>query len=66
MSDKRIRVNAYLTTELNDYLTKSASDFGMSKSAFLTMVIQSYKQQSNTINALDRLILELDNRKNDF
>lgn len=49
---KRARINIYLVQELKDYVDEEARRFGLSTSAFMTMVIQNYKNQSNALSSI--------------
>ena len=49
---ERGRINVYLTQELKDYVDNSAKQFGVSTSAFMTMIIQNYKQQNEAMKAM--------------
>lgn len=49
---KRGRINIYLVQELKDYVDEEARRFGLSTSAFMTMVIQNYKNQSNALSSI--------------
>ena len=48
----RGRINVYLSSDLKEYVDSSAKNFGVSTSAFMTMIIQSYKQQSEAMKVM--------------
>lgn len=52
----RDRLNVYLVPELNEYLHNQAEAYGMTVSAYLTMVIQQYRQQSSLIENIPRML----------
>ena len=62
---KRARMNIYLVQELKDYVDTQARNFGLSTSAYMTMLIQNYRLQTDAlanmsnveemINKLERL-----------
>lgn len=52
---KRARINIYLVQELKDYVDEEARRFGLSTSAFMTMVIQNYKTQNSAVNGIGDL-----------
>lgn len=56
---ERGRINIYLTKELKDYVDNSAREFGISTSAFMTMMIQNYKQQNEAIKVMGDMNLIL-------
>ena len=49
---ERGRINVYLAQELKDYVDNSARQFGLSTSAFMTMIIQNYKQQNEAMKVM--------------
>lgn len=49
---KRGRINIYLAQHLKDYVDYKAKDFGLSTSAFMTMIIQQYKMQDEAMRAM--------------
>lgn len=49
---KRGRVNIYLAQHLKDYVDSKAKEFGLSTSAFMTMIIQQYKVQDEAVTAM--------------
>lgn len=57
---KRARMNIYLVQELKDYIDEEARRFGLSTSAFMTMVIQNYKTQNNAVSGIGDLKNMLD------
>ena len=67
---KRARMNIYLVQELKDYVDEEAIRFGMSTSAFMTMLIQNYKMQNialssaNDMNGLVALVNALNAHSN--
>ena len=67
---KRARMNIYLVQELKDYVDGEAIRFGMSTSAFMTMLIQNYKMQNialssvNDVNGLVALVNALNSNSN--
>lgn len=51
-NNKRARMNIYLVQELKDYVDSEAKNFGMSTSAYMTMIIQNYRMQNNALNSM--------------
>lgn len=63
-SEKLTRVNKvkctiWLVPELKDYLDEQSIAFGMSQSAYLTMLIQNYRQQASVINNIPGMIEQM-------
>lgn len=46
---KRARMNIYLVQELKDYVDTQARNFGLSTSAYMTMIIQNYRVQNDAL-----------------
>lgn len=46
---KRARMNIYLVQELKDYVDTQARSFGLSTSAYMTMIIQNYRVQNDAL-----------------
>ena len=46
---KRARMNIYLVQELKDYVDAQARNFGLSTSAYMTMIIQNYRTQNDAL-----------------
>lgn len=46
---KRARMNIYLVQELKDYVDTQARNFGLSTSAYMTMIIQNYRMQNDAL-----------------
>lgn len=61
---KRARMNIYLVQELKDYVDTQARNFGLSTSAYMTMIIQNYRMQNDALsnmNNVQDLIEKLEN-----
>lgn len=66
MSEKkenRQKLNVYVVPEIKEYIVKGSEEMGMSQGAFLTMIIQTYRSQTDTLSAMNNILNEL--RKND-
>ena len=46
---KRARMNIYLVQELKEYVDEQARNFGLSTSAYMTMLIQNYRMQNDAL-----------------
>lgn len=53
--NNRCRLNIYLVPELKDYVIRTAEEYGLSQSAFVTMVLSQYKQQMISLEAMTNL-----------
>ena len=62
-SVKRARMNIYLVQELKDYVDTQARNFGLSTSAYMTMIIQNYRMQNDALanmNNVNELLEKMD------
>lgn len=60
---KRARMNIYLVQELKDYVDEQARNFGLSTSAYMTMIIQNYRLQNEALASMsnvDEMIKKLE------
>lgn len=72
---RRARMNIYLVQELKDYIDEQARNYGMSTSAYMTMIIQNHRMQTDALasvvtakelmNKMEALGLEVNNSKMD-
>lgn len=60
--ENRQKLNVYLVPEVKDYVVKSSKEMGMSQGAFLTMIIQTYRNQKDSLSIMNDFLIEL--RKN--
>lgn len=58
-TENRVRINISITPEVKKYLDEQASAFGMNVSAYITMVVQQYRQQSEAMEALPIMVAAL-------
>lgn len=49
----RARLNIYIIQELKDYVDEQARNYGMSTSAYMTMIIQQHRLQSNALASIE-------------
>lgn len=49
---KRTRLNIYLAEELKNYVDVQAKNFGLTTSAYMTMLIQNYRLQNDALASL--------------
>ena len=52
---KRARMNIYLVQELKDYVDTQARNFGLSTSAYMTMIIQNYRMQNDALASMSNV-----------
>lgn len=52
---KRARMNIYLVQELKDYVDTQARNFGLSTSAYMTMIIQNYRVQNDALASMSNV-----------
>lgn len=64
--EKKVRLNCYVIPDIKKYLEEQSDAYGMSLSAYLTMIIQTYRQQSDSISMMNSLLLELKKQNNDL
>jgi len=60
--ENRQKLYVYLVPEVKDYIVKGSKEMGMSQGAFLTMIIQTYRNQKDTLSVMNNVLNEL--RKN--
>lgn len=64
MALKREKLSAYVVPELKEYIVSESEKMGMSQGAFLTMVIQSYRQQTQTMSTMEQLLEQIKAQNN--
>lgn len=64
MALKREKISVYVVPELKEYIVSESEKMGMSQGAFLTMVIQSYRQQTQTMSTLEQLLEQIKAQNN--
>lgn len=63
--ENRVRLNCMLMPEIKKYLDEQAEAYGMSVGAYLTMVIQQYRQQTSVIELMPGMLKALNEQKLD-
>lgn len=61
--ENRVRLNCMLMPEIKKYLDEQAQAYGMSVGAYLTMVIQQYRQQTSVIENIPAMLKALASQK---
>lgn len=56
---KRERLNLYIVPELKDYVVSESERLGLSQGAFITMVLQIYRQGNDLSKNLELLQREI-------
>lgn len=59
------KLNLTMAVEIKKYLSDEADSLGMSQSAFLTMLVNQYKQQTQALGGLDQLQVLMSQVKNE-
>lgn len=49
----RARLNIYIIQELKDYVDEQARNYGMSTSAYMTMIIQQHRLQTDALASIE-------------
>lgn len=57
--ENRVRLNCMLMPDVKNYLDEQARAYGMSVGAYLTMVIQQYRQQTSVIENIPAMLKAL-------
>lgn len=52
--EKKVPVNLNLVPSIKEYIEKEAIAFGMSNSAFVTLVINQYRQQNDVLAEMSK------------
>lgn len=55
ISKNREKLTLSLATEIKEYLVNESENFGMSTSAFITMVVNQYRQQVQVLNEMSKM-----------
>lgn len=55
MAVKKERIQLYLSKNIKDYIDSQADEFGMSISAYVTMCINTYKQQNDAMVQMSKI-----------
>lgn len=55
MAVKKERIQLYLSKNIKDYIDSQADEFGMSISAYVTMCINTYKQQNDAMVHMSKI-----------
>lgn len=65
MEDKgnRVRMHIAVAPEVKKYIDDQAKSYGMNVSAYITMVVQQYKQQSSVIELMPQMLKTLSEQK---
>lgn len=50
---KRVRLNVYLVPELKKYVDEQARNYGLSTSAYMTMIIQNQRLQNDALASVE-------------
>lgn len=69
MSEKkehRQRLNLHVVPEIKDYIVKGSEEMGMSQGAFVTMIIQTYRNQKDTITLMNDFLVEIRKQNGDI
>ena len=52
--DKK-RLNAYITDDIKRYIDKQCDYYGISQGAFISIVMQQYRQQNEALNTMKKI-----------
>lgn len=55
MADNKIKLNLTFAPAIKDYLDNQSEAFGMSISAYLTMIINQYRQQNEVLSEMAKM-----------
>lgn len=58
---KTERLNVYVVPSIKEYVVKECEELGMSQSAFVTMVINQYRQQKDSLNTMNNMLIQMKN-----
>ena len=51
----KVRLNAYVTKDIKEYIDQQCNYFGISQGAFISVVMRQYKQQNEALDAIKRM-----------
>jgi hypothetical protein len=61
--ENKVKLNLTVAQPIKDYLTIQSEGFGMSISAYLTMIINQYRQQTEVMTEIAKFQTYLDQMK---
>ena len=61
--ENKVKLNLTIAQPIKDYLTLQSEAFGMSISAYITMVINQYRQQTEVMSEMAKFQTYLDQMK---
>lgn len=54
-NNNKVKLNLSISPEVKDYLTSNSECFGMSVSAYITMIVQQYRQQAQALSEMSKI-----------
>jgi hypothetical protein len=63
-NNNKVKLNMTVAPELKEYLIKQADCFGMSVSAYLTMIVQTYRTQTKALEEISKVQSYIDQFQN--
>jgi hypothetical protein len=63
MADNKVKLNLTVAPIIKEYLEEKSEEFGMSISAYLTMLINQHKQQNETLTEMSKMQVYLEQMK---
>lgn len=58
---KTERLNVYVVPSIKEYVVEECEELGMSQSSFVTMVINQYRQQKDSLNTMNNMLIQMKN-----
>jgi hypothetical protein len=55
MADNKVKLNLTVAPVIKEYLDTKSEEFGMSISAYLTMIVNQYKQQTEVLTEMAKM-----------
>lgn len=52
MKENKIKLNAYVSSDIKDYIDEQCDFYGMSLGAYVSMLVVNYRQQTQAMNQL--------------
>ena len=51
----KVRLNAYVTKDIKEYIDEQCDYYGISQGAFISVVMRQYKQQNEALDTMKRI-----------
>ena len=53
--DNKVRLNAYITKDVKNYIDSQCSVYGVSQGSFISFVVMQYKKQEEALSSMKKI-----------